>query len=954
MRSLSRNAFVFGCLLLAFFALLTVAAPPARAQDGERRAETAYPREALAFLPKEALDQLPQILTLFLTPSDWAELSKVCNRSTARERVECMTTGDIGKEVTRRIGTNIMKLMIGNMDGEIPRRLGPADIEALDQQCDKQGEAWADCTVRHGIAGEACAEPERDFASCLVQSERVQKLFTKVQREKKAAFGKDAYAGVAGLLAPMELATVKQIRKACPEDDIPALFACLDRQPEVAALAGQFAELSAQIVEHADGEIRSAGAPPIDKAQYTQKVLLVLLAIPFESVKRLVAQCEKDHPELEKLDSAAELDASIACVTSESETDPVSNPAFIKKETLKKWLEIGRTKVIDKLREKAAQSSADSLRRTLSGLGIVAMLGPLAIFLYALFGLRRRFADKMPIVWKSSAIASATFVGTIAVLAFSLVIVKVTQDAVSRDATSPPIKIANGAFDVIEQDRYLQGFSDLSRTRLDFLKEPLRVISEPQDEDGPPIDAPTREAAMTGFVAHLATHWAQLLEEPEVKRFAKNAKMLASHAGSFKKVISFYKTVQWVLAILPYLMAFITVFTYLWPMRATLKDIITMPARVASGTGGASDATSAAKKLVIAELKIIGPFLAVVLLCVPVIGVFLGAVVKPLLEMVILEALLMVFYILFSDASAPVIYASLGSTVVLLGASMAVYIVTLGAVLGTSRNLFKSKFYFGHSLSKYKKQIGWSFGCFALLLVLPLVYANGANAIFRSAGKDIQFTHITSSNMLLVPLATLLAFPVVLWAARGIRAIQYIKKLPVDLTPAVAGAPVSASPALAAPAPASAAHAQGPEVPVSPGPSSYGASAYGPSSYGASSYGPSSYGPSSHGPASYGPGSPGAPAPSQPSYGPAVVGPSPYGGASSPYGVGPASQPYSPASNPSPQVHNPYATPPSAPPSSRGPVGGYPQAPPTPCWHCRQPTAPGALQCHACGARLAP
>lgn len=927
MRTLSRIAAMFGCLLAMSLGLMAFVARPAFAQPQQQNAGITYPREAVAFLPKEALDSLPQILTLFLTPADWKELSGVCNRPTVRDRVECMTTGDIGKEVTRRIGTNIMKLMIGNMDGEIPRRLTPADIETLDKQCDKPGEAWADCTVQHGIAGAECAEPERGLASCLVESERVQKLFTKVQREKKAAFGKDAYAALAGLLAPMDLATVKEIRKACPQEEIPALIECLDRQPNVSEVATQFASLSSHIVDEADAEIRAAGAPPIDKPQYTQKVLLVLLAIPLESVKRLVAQCEKAHPELQKLDSAAKLDASIACVTSESETDPVSNPAFIKKETLKKWLEIGRTKVIDKLREKAAQSSAESLSRTLTALGLVALLGPLAIFLYAAFGLRRRFADKMPIVWKSSAIASGTFIGTIAVLAFSLVIVKVTQDVVSRDATSPPIKIANGAFDVIEQDRYLQGFSDLSRTRLDFLKEPLRVISEPADEDGPAVDAPTREAAMTGFVAHLATHWAQLLEEPEVKRFAKNAKMLASHAGTFKKVISFYKSVQWVLAILPYLMAIITVFTYLWPMRATLKDIITMPARVAAGAGGESDATQAAKKLVIAELKIIGPFLAVVLVSVPVIGVFLGAVVKPLLEMVILEALLMVFYILFSDASGPVIYASLGSTVVLLGASMAVYIMTLGAVLGTSRNLFKSRFYFGHSLSKYKKQIGWSLGCFALLLVLPLVYANVANALFRTAGKDIQFTHITSSNMLLVPLATVLLFPVALWAARGFRALQYIKKLPVDLTPAVASPASNVGPAASV----------GPAMATAAGPSAFG---------------PPSAGPTSH---SSGPVSQPTPPVSYPQ-------PAAY--------AGPVSQPMPPVSYPQRPVshgaapspaglsgaagYNPYPNQTAAPPSSRNPAMAYGQAPPSSCWHCHQPRVAGAPQCHVCGARFAP
>ncbi len=87
MRSLSRIAVVFGCLLLASLGLMAAWPRSAWAQDQAKHADVAYPQEALAFLPKEALDQLPQILTLFLTPADWTEVSRACNRPTARARV---------------------------------------------------------------------------------------------------------------------------------------------------------------------------------------------------------------------------------------------------------------------------------------------------------------------------------------------------------------------------------------------------------------------------------------------------------------------------------------------------------------------------------------------------------------------------------------------------------------------------------------------------------------------------------------------------------------------------------------------------------------------------------------------------------------------------------------------------------------------------------------------------
>ena len=53
--------------------------------------------------------------------------------------------------------------------------------------------------------------------------------------------------------------------------------------------------------------------------------------------------------------------------------------------------------------------------------------------------LRKRFADRVGVVWKSSAIAAGTFIGTMAVLALTLVIVRVTQGAVATDATLTPL-----------------------------------------------------------------------------------------------------------------------------------------------------------------------------------------------------------------------------------------------------------------------------------------------------------------------------------------------------------------------------------------------------------------------------------------------------------------------------------------------------------------------------------
>lgn len=739
-----------------------------------------HSKEALALLPADVLDRLPPLITSFLTPADWVYLKQACPQPAPKQVLDCLGAEPVSQELGVRAGIGVMNTILASMDAEIPRRLVRKDYLALSDTCDKPGDAWAECAFAQGLESPACKEPEVALATCLVGDERVVQLFVDIQKEKKEIFGKELYVQLAGLLSTLDVESVKALKQHCPQTELGAVISCMEQAPVVSAILNRFLMVSAAVVDKADQEIQAAGGPALDKKVYTIKVLGVLIALPFRSIERLSNACELAHPELAKLDSAAEVDQSLACIVGESETDPVANPAFITKDKLKSWIEIGRTKVIDKLRVKDKESQSKSLSRMLTVLGIVALLGPFGIFLYAALVVRRRYPDKGPIVWKSSAIAAGTFVGTMGVLALTLAIVRAGQGAVATDATSPTIRVANGAFDVLEQDRWLDGFSQLSRTRLDFLKEPLRVVVE--DTGG------AKEEAYTGFLGNLASHWANLVEEPEVKRFAKNVTMLASHAKTFKSAIEMYKTIQWLLTILPMLLSILTVVLYLVPMKGTLKDIVTMPGRVAARADGATDAevTRRAKLLVLSELKLIGPYLAVVLVFLPIVGMFLGAVMRPLLEMVILEALLTVFYIIFNEASGFVIYASFGSTILLLAITIAVYIVAMGTFLGTVRNILRSRFYFGQKLGQYKKFASWGLGAILLVMVIPVVHSYAANLIFRGTKENLDIMKLSGGQMLTVPLLSLLLFPIVFWAARGFKALQYIKKFPVKLELATA------------------------------------------------------------------------------------------------------------------------------------------------------------------------
>ncbi|MEM9490909.1 MAG: hypothetical protein AAGC55_17305, partial [Myxococcota bacterium] len=181
-----------------------------------------------------------------------------------------------------------------------------------------------------------------------------------------------------------------------------------------------------------------------------------------------------------------------------------------------------------------------------------------------------------------------------------------------------------------------------------------------------------------------------------------------------------------------------------------------------------------------AELKSLLPFLGVVLLLLPIVGLFLSLVVQPLIEILLNYYLLAVFYILMTEASAFVLYATLSSALFLLVLVLAVYIVAMTFFIGTVRKILRSKFHYGQTFGEYKRF--WLFGglCMLLVLVLPLIYVYGLEYIAFILFEP-DFDNMGAKDMLLVPMTAFLLFPVLFWAARGLKALGFIKSYPVTL-----------------------------------------------------------------------------------------------------------------------------------------------------------------------------
>lgn len=661
--------------------------------------------------------------------------------------------------------------MLQRMDVDLPRLLSAADFEILRARCDVQRAPWAACVTQHGGDADQCAELEQALARCVVESDDVVSLYLSIASEKKRIFGKELYVEFAGLLAALPIEALAEARQACPQAEVGAAAECLMNHDVVGGAIKVYYDLARAIVEQAAHEAGAEGNE-IDVDVYTDQVAQLLLTLPSGTILALAKQCMKLYPELEKTRSAEDIDRSLECIAEQGKTDPVANPAYISKDKLLSWLDVARTKVIAQIRGKETSKQDENFRRVLLGiLGLIA--GGYLLVLLSPIVLRMRYPAAGSSLWKASSIAAGTFATTIAMLGVSLLLIRGIQGSVAADSTSPKMRVADAAFAVLAKSDTAAAISDLSKERLDFIKSPLRNIVD--DVDG----ADAERYAV--FAAYLANHWADMLDEPELKNIAKNVTTLKSHGDSMKSVFGVYKKIDWLMGIIPILMSLLAIALYLLPLKDMLVEIITAPARAAASPGAADQASKRAMMAVKSELKSIVPFLLMIMILLPVTGFFLALAMEPLVEMLIGYSLLTLFYILFTEASPFVIYTSLGCAMVLLVMCLGAYMTAMGTVLGQTRKIFRAIFLLGYRFADFKRFWVWSGAAAFVMLALPFAYAYGAIAVARIAQSDDG--SFGAKDLLLVPVPALLLFPVMFWAARGWKALQFIKKYPVPTTP---------------------------------------------------------------------------------------------------------------------------------------------------------------------------
>lgn len=730
-----------------------------------------YPQEALALLPREVLDALPRALTAFLRPADYQALREACPQEDLEATLTCLES-ETTLELLDTLHTRaVIASILEYMDHELPSRLGPESLDALGDRCAEPGEAWAGCVFEKGLDGDPCFEHEDTLARCLIEDDHVTAVYLVLQADKKQIFGPELYVEFRGLLSVLTLDDIRALRQACPQADQEALYECLADNELVQVIVEAFVEGASEIVQQVQHDLVEAGNP-LDQPQieaHIEHLVELLLTFPVRALDSLAVSCMAQHPDPEQSGFVHpdELTALLSCISEGSHTDPVANPAYISTERLRAWLGLARAKVIERLRDQEESAQARSFSYILVILSVFGAIGFVVVLLMPL-SLTRRYPDRRAQLWKASAIAAVTFVVTVALLGATLLVMRTVQGKVAIESTSPRMVVANGVFDVLEQDQYVEELSALSRERLDFIKTPLRTVIEASG-GGP-------DARYLSFSAFVSEHWVDQLREPELRPLAKNIQMLEEHVDRFKSVFALYRRVDWLMGYVPLVLSLLAVVLYMIPLRQTLVTIATAPARAAQG--GGEGMVRRALATVLAEIKLVLPFLGVMVVLLLATGVFLSLAVEPLIEVLMGFSFLTVLYILLTEASGFVLYASLGGSIVLLVACIAVYVVAMIVFIGTMRRVLRARFHWGQPLARYRSF--WGVGTLATTAVLlfPVLFAALARWValeYVLPEVDVEGGRITAMDMLLVPLGGALLMPLVFWAARGVKALGWVK-----------------------------------------------------------------------------------------------------------------------------------------------------------------------------------
>jgi len=766
-----RSRFRTNLLVLLGMLTMVISTQPAFAQEREPEVDpidpTAntrkYPKVAKRILGVSRLKRLPKRITAYLADPDWVAIHRMCKTMDPDAILHCMVKNPkpIGAMVVRRITTS----MVNRIDVELVKALNPAQIDTLGNSCRTEADVWAKCASEKGFDSDECSVTELPFVRCLVGSNFVPRTYMATAAKKRALFGDDLFVEFTGLLAGLSFDKITQLRKSCPQRDFAGADKCFQNNPVAGTPMRHYLETATPMVRQAAAALKRNNVT-MDVAAYTARVTAVLLRIPKYAIAGLVTLCQRRQPEFKQPKTLADVDAGIACVRDRALVDPIANPVYATPAQLKAWLFATRARITAALTKAHEQQRARGLGKFWVAVFLLAGLGFIVVLLLPLL-LAKRYPDRGGAFWRSSALAAVVFVVAVAALAGALTAMRSAQGLVAEQ-TSPKVKSTHAAFKALQSRSALGGFSALSQAGVDFFKHPLVSLAEPVVND-------EHKDLAAVLPAYFAAHWIDQLSKPQVRRLRQDAPSQSSiqgHTAAFASSMRFYKRVDWLLGVLPVILALLAVLLYLAPMRRTLVDIAVGPANASGETSRST------KDVILAEAKSAVPFIGCVIVLIPLVGALLSVAVSPLTKTLFANAILSVFYVATSNASSFTVFAATMSVIVLLLLCVATYVAAVTGVLGTVRRIFYSVEHHGRGLGEFASFWKWGGLSLLLLLLFPLVFAFGVEFAYHqhvgSPTLPVQGAALTT-----VPVVAVLLFPLVFWAARGFKALGFLHRYSV-------------------------------------------------------------------------------------------------------------------------------------------------------------------------------
>jgi hypothetical protein len=420
-------------------------------------------------------------------------------------------------------------------------------------------------------------------------------------------------------------------------------------------------------------------------------------------------------------------------------------------EMFRKLVHLAKRKVLAKMEAKMAAKTAKKMTQftwIVIGCSLTGFL-----LLFAPLFLRKKYPGQDAVLVKYSGLAAVTFFVTVLLFGGVLYGMKTAQGKVG--GTAPNIAIASGFFDTLD---------DNAEQYLTMGKE---------------LFAPTLEQLTS-----------KSDEQPAVALIA-NGQKIVKDAMVFVRIAKLFKKLDFVFSVLPIILLVVTIVLFVLSIKPTLVEIIKLPAAAASGRDGVGGevvrrAVGRVRGELLASLCALGVLFVMSL----VSGFILGRVCKPALTAIIDYFSLGVDYLQFvQGGSSTMVFVMLFSVIFFLVLNLLTLILSMSFFLGKTQKIFQQRFNDGVPLSAHASFWKWGTGAVVLVQLIPLVFV-----FIAQWGLEKINTHVMagvtdasqvswSTLMLAGPLFLVVGYLAVFWAARGVKAIVYLKRYPVALPP---------------------------------------------------------------------------------------------------------------------------------------------------------------------------